>query len=1170
MRIFLGMFKNIGGLLSLIALLILTLIIWFVLPAFSMGGSNPFTSAVSRGGMIATMFAVALIYKLRTWFINKKRNDQLSKGVVEESDKTQGHSEHRAEFKSKFEEAIRLLKKQKGRGVGSGYLYDLPWYMLIGPPGSGKTTALINSGLHFPLMDKFGASIRGVGGTKDCDWWFTDQAVLIDTAGRFTTQDNQQVRDKKDWNTFLSLLLKYRKRKPINGIVVAYSIEDLIRKDESEIISDALLIKRRIYELYEKLKIEFPVYVVLTKLDLIPGFEEFFGDLDAEGREQVWGTTFNVSDQQEDPVSRYLLEHQLLTERLQLKVLDRLRNEPDLGKRDNIYLFPRMIASLQDRISVLLDTSFKPTRFEKDLMLRGVYFTSGIQDGTVLDKVISGLSAQLGKARQSEGRKGKSYFIKNLLNDVVFKEAGLAGKNIRFEKLRSMLYLGVYFFIIVASVGLVGLWYQSYNDNVQQVVEFNVALEQLESQRQQIDESDYSIAKTLPILKTARDMPFGYQYQHDRHFLNAQFGLNQARKMHSESVRLYERALINILLPRIVFFTEEQLLSQSDHTFDDLQFYLTLGGEIAFDQAFVRQYIQKRFANVESTHNAALIEHVLALIPLLEHYYYPSLNTDLLKKAQQHLLAEPVSSRILDQLESSDHAGSVSGLRLLDLVGKSGVLIFSIDNKSIQDIVIPGMYTQEGAAQLFSKDTGTVDTLLAKDAKILGYDEALLEGFQREFFRRYLQEYQQIWLTALNAIELINIAEVPEKIRAIDILINSPSPIEMLLETVSKHTDFTSFFLTPSLSQELDATKLEPSGEEISDPSTALERPTWIMIDDALYPVVTLETLPIIAQINRFSLSSRSEDESPLTELFARLETLKVFLQGLGNSINADRSAWMRASNHQGMDDVVTQLEVDIFSLPKPLSTWIAQLLESTKAETSSQARNYLENQWASNVVPACRDMIEGRYPFDANASREITLRDLASYFASQGIVDEYFENFLSPYVDRSKSPWTWQNITGFESSSVNNILRHVELSDRVQHMFFGPRGETPSISFELVPRDVDPDIFNVTLIIDNEELTYAHGPKLGRRFTWPSSNLTTQSFSRLVIESETDTEAITEKGDWSLLRLLRHGRMSRLDSERYLIEFTTRGGHRLNFELIAGSVYNPFDVNFFSSIRCR
>ena len=101
----------------------------------------------------------------------------------------------------------------------------LPWYVIIGPPGSGKTTALVNSGLHFPLAAQLGAgAVRGVGGTRNCDWWFTDQAVLLDTAGRYTTQDSNSTVDKAAWLGFLDLLKKQRSRRPIDGAFIAISL----------------------------------------------------------------------------------------------------------------------------------------------------------------------------------------------------------------------------------------------------------------------------------------------------------------------------------------------------------------------------------------------------------------------------------------------------------------------------------------------------------------------------------------------------------------------------------------------------------------------------------------------------------------------------------------------------------------------------------------------------------------------------------------------------------------------------------------------------------------------------------------------------------------------------------------------------------------------------------
>ena len=91
-------------------------------------------------------------------------------------------------LKQKMEDALAVLKRTGKSNARA--LYDLPWYLIIGPPGAGKTTALVNSGLKFPLAaDNAAMAVQGVGGTRYCDWWFTDEAVLIDTAGRYTTQD---------------------------------------------------------------------------------------------------------------------------------------------------------------------------------------------------------------------------------------------------------------------------------------------------------------------------------------------------------------------------------------------------------------------------------------------------------------------------------------------------------------------------------------------------------------------------------------------------------------------------------------------------------------------------------------------------------------------------------------------------------------------------------------------------------------------------------------------------------------------------------------------------------------------------------------------------------------------------------------------------------------------
>src|SRR3974377_914064 len=176
-------------------------------PLIAIGGYRPLESYVGREIAILLLFSAAASFGGFKFHRRQKNAKALAEGVSE----TEKKERDEVVLKDKMKDALATLKAASGGR--KDYLYDLPWYLLIGPPGSGKTTALINSGLKFPLLR--GATpeaIAGVGGTRYCDWWFTEEAVLIDTAGRYTTQDSDAQSDKQSWFSFLDLLKKNRPR----------------------------------------------------------------------------------------------------------------------------------------------------------------------------------------------------------------------------------------------------------------------------------------------------------------------------------------------------------------------------------------------------------------------------------------------------------------------------------------------------------------------------------------------------------------------------------------------------------------------------------------------------------------------------------------------------------------------------------------------------------------------------------------------------------------------------------------------------------------------------------------------------------------------------------------------------------------------------------------------
>ncbi|MEM9665520.1 MAG: type VI secretion system membrane subunit TssM, partial [Bacteroidota bacterium] len=388
-----------------------------------------------------------------------------SASMIEQSIKQQGQQQlmntrpdKRPEIEAmqeKLERAIQQLKTSKlGRGKrGKAALYALPWYMFIGPPAAGKTTTIANSGLNFPLGTD---GVRGVGGTRDCDWFFTDSAILLDTAGRYTTE----FQDNEEWVAFLETLKKHRKDQPINGVIIGISIADLISASPMEVEQHADTIRRRIDELIKHLGVRFPVYLTFTKCDLLQGFTEFFGDMQRGEREQVWGATLD-KEQQADRNVRAVFETEFgrLHDALLNMRTSRLSRSLKREARRKVYTFPLQFGAVKDTLAQFVGQVFLPNPYQESPIFRGFYFTSGTQEGVPLDTVIQNIASQfnLSVLPESGGEpvvETKSYFIRQFFEEVVIPDQFLVERTSRAATQGRVLQLAT----LVGSLAILALF----------------------------------------------------------------------------------------------------------------------------------------------------------------------------------------------------------------------------------------------------------------------------------------------------------------------------------------------------------------------------------------------------------------------------------------------------------------------------------------------------------------------------------------------------------------------------------------------------------------------------------------------------------------------------------------------------------------------------------------
>ena len=326
-------------------------------------------------------------------------------------------------------ESIRERFREASATLGDR-IDQLPWYVFIGAPGSGKTTALLHSGLKFVAPSATtGTALGGVGGTRNCDWWFTEEAVLLDTAGRYTTQDSHRKADAAAWHGFLGLVKEARRDRPFNGAFVTASASDLMLWTKPERSKFSTMVRMRLAEMYAALGSRFPVYLLITKIDLLAGFMEFFGEYDAEKRGSVWGSTFELEVDSVTLEQRYLKEFEPLEARLNAEMLVRLHEERDLQRRAAIYRFPQQFHPIGPLVAEFVAQAFTAQVEHRAPQLRGIYYTSGTQQGNPIDRVLGTLartfSLERGKSTERGGT-GKSYFIGKRLREVALREAGLA------------------------------------------------------------------------------------------------------------------------------------------------------------------------------------------------------------------------------------------------------------------------------------------------------------------------------------------------------------------------------------------------------------------------------------------------------------------------------------------------------------------------------------------------------------------------------------------------------------------------------------------------------------------------------------------------------------------------------------------------------------------------
>src|SRR6266404_405299 len=1137
-------------------------------PLISIGGWRPLESYIAREITILVLVAVFASVMAVNWTRRKKATAKIAEGIAT-PDKVEDDADV---LKDRMKDALATLKTASGGK--SDFLYDLPWYVLIGPPGSGKTTALVNSGLKFPLSrGATPAAIAGVGGTRYCDWWFTAEAVMIDTAGRYTTHDSDATADKASWLAFLDLLKKNRPRQPINGVLVAISLEDLMMLPPADIAAHANAIRARLLELHGRLKVDFPVYALFTKGDLVAGFTEYFASQSDQGRRQVWGATFQTDDKTRNLVGDIPKEFDDLIERLNSDLTDRLQEEPTPSNRVLLYGFPTQMAALKRPIFDFLNQIFEPTRYHANATLRGFYFTSGTQHGTPIDRLIGALAKSFGAEQvgaQAYSGLGKSFFLTDLILKVIIGEAAWVSTDRAAVRRARIIKACLYTTVALFAVAMTGLWWLSYayNRDLISATQFAVADygRQAGPYAHETVIGDRELHKVLPLLYKLRNLPTGYATRETPTPLLATFGLSQRERLQTSAEQVYHVSLERLFRPRLMFRLEEVLnrsKANPGQIYEALKVYLMIAGVERADRDLIVGWMRNDFADLypgapNAEGRKALEGELVAMLdleggdePLVEP------NWGLIEECRRILARLSIADRAYQLLKSQARQSIAPDWVAAHHGGPDFATVFeAASGGDVEGISIPGFYTYAGFQRAFIEKLPTIAEQLQRDSWVLGDIgklEAITQQFdnlRRDLVDRYSKDLVGVWLQTLKKLRMRPLNAGTPWYEALNAAAASTSPIRLLIESMRDETVLTR--------ERKDAKAGSSDGKKEPAASPVLGA-------QGISPGTYVE-----ARLKQFHQVVEGDGSRRLIDMI--LSDLSQINNTLQTIVLNPAQEQQATSQLRGQ---VAQFKNDARLMPPPFNSMLLQSSDSFENTIADDEYRRLNLAFQNQVYGACRDLTKDRYPFVRGAQTEIPPPVFGQLFGGGGVFDSFFKKNLEDYADITQGDWKWRKK---ESPVANRMsdetLRQLQRAERIKRAFFPSNGNTPMIPLTVTPPMLAGTGFIAKLWINGAPITSSNQPGTPApqpsQWTGAAGGKTLASLER---DPPNPREAPSEvnggTSSWALFRLLDKTGTKSLTPNGVTATWSLLGQPAVTFQITTQSLVNPFDPKLFTDFRC-
>jgi type VI secretion system protein ImpL len=1079
-------------------------------------------------------------------------------------------------------EAITTIKTSKlGLTRGAAALYELPWYMIIGNPAAGKSSAIAHSGLTFPIPGS--KAVQGVGGTRNCDWFFTTDGILLDTAGRYSVQEG----DRAEWFSFLDLLKKHRRRAPINGILIAVSVAELTAGPASASMELAKSLRTRVQELTEHLGVYAPVYVIFTKADLIAGFSDFFHDAERAERDRIWGATlrYNRRSTPQDVLAFFDAHFDELHAGLKELSLANMAGNRSAQMRPGVFTFPLEFAAIRSPLRAFLSTLFEENTYQFKPVFRGFYFTSALQEGQVQDlsskRVASRFDLDLNerKAGQADDESdagegsGEGYFLLDLFRKVIFADKDLVKRYTNPASAR--LKYAAFFAATVLLGAALGGWSWAYMGNVQLVANVQADLDKV----MRLQEKRIDLQSRLEALDILQDRIEQLdKYKQDQPWALS-FGLYQGDRLERKLRDEYFAGVRAVMVEPVAGALETMLAEVNAHAdaldpnaaaaptskpgqpyqevsptnvadaYNALKTYLMLGDKSHAEPGHLNDQLTRYWrtwlvANRGAMPHEQMIRSAERLLTFhlsqINDQAWPqvTLKLSLLDSARENLRrvvrGTPARERVYADIKTRA-ATRFPAVTVARIVGDTDAGLVAGSH------AVSGAFTRAawekyvlGAIRDASnRELQSTDWVLKTVAK----DDLTLEGspeqIQKTLVDMYKAEYAKEWAKFVQGVTVTDLKGFDGSVIAMNRLGDpQTSPIARLLKAIYDETSWDNAAAARANLGKTERTLAAWFKEVVLRRVPADAR----TLADAAGPLASGAAGgmgPIgreFAGVARL-VGTREKEASLMTGYLDCLSRLRSRLNQLKNQ--GDPGPGAKQFMQQTLEGTGSELADALKYVDEQMLTGMSDAQKSalrpllvrplvqTFAMIVLPSESEINKTWQAQVVEPFQKMLADKYPFSPGSKMEATSAEIGQVFGPEGVVAKFINTSMGPLVINRGSMLTartWADIgITLAPQAVSGFPGWV--APLSSNGVAQANGGTPQTVFQLQAHPA-PGTTEYTIEIDGQQLRYRNTPAVWTNMVYPGPGPAGARISAVTFDGRT-VELFNEPGQFGMRKMI-------------------------------------------------